>query len=67
MDRAAAIVRRGAHDETKHMSKDQDKIEHRHFEDKPDPGSRIFVMCAGALMIAAITFGLLNTFNVIHM
>jgi hypothetical protein len=41
------------------MSKDQ--------ENKPDPGSRIFVMCAGALMVAAITFGLLNTFHVIHM
>jgi hypothetical protein len=49
------------------MSKDQDQIEHRRIEDKPDPESRIFVMCAGALMVAALTFGLLNTFNVIHM
>ncbi|MET0669458.1 MAG: hypothetical protein ABWY66_05610 [Xanthobacteraceae bacterium] len=49
------------------MSKDQDKIEHRRVEDKPDPGSRVFMLAAGALMIAAIAFGLLNTFNVIHM
>jgi hypothetical protein len=42
------------------MSKDHDKT-------KPAPGSRGFMMFAGALMIAALTFGLLNTFNIIHM
>jgi hypothetical protein len=49
------------------MSKDQDKIEHQHIEDKPDPEARVFVMFAGALMVAAITFGVLNTLNIIHM
>jgi hypothetical protein len=49
------------------MSKDQDKIEHRRVEEGPDAGSRLFVLVAGAMMVAAITFGLLNTFNVIHM
>lgn len=49
------------------MSKDDDKIEHRRVEDKPDPGARVFVIVAGAMMVAALTFGLLNTFHVIHM
>ena len=59
---------RGARsDERKQMSKDQEKIDHQHIEEKPDHEARIFVMFASALMIACITFGVLNTLNVIHM
>ena len=47
------------------MSKDEDRLEHQHVQ-KQARESRIFVMCAGALMVAAITFGLLNTFHFIH-
>jgi hypothetical protein len=49
------------------MSKDDNKIEHRRVEDKPDPEARVFTMVAGAMMVAAIAFGLLNSFHVIHM
>jgi hypothetical protein len=42
-------------------------LEHRHIEERPDPHARTFMLFAGALMIAAITFGLLNTFHIIHM
>ena len=49
------------------MSKDNEKIEHQHVEEKADPQSAVFVVCAGALMVAAIAFGLLNTLGVIHM
>lgn len=49
------------------MSNDHDKLEHRRVEDKPDPEARVFVIVAGAMMVAALTFGLLNTFHVIHM
>ena len=48
------------------MSKSQEKIDHQHIEEKPDPEARVFVLVAGALMIACITFGLLNTLNIIH-
>ena len=52
------------------MATDQqpEHLETQHIEEKINPEeSRIFVMCAGALMVAEITFGLLNTFHVIHM
>ena len=49
------------------MTKDNDKLQSQHIEDKADPESRIFVLVAGVVMVAAITFGVLNTFNVIHM
>jgi hypothetical protein len=54
-------------EDRKQMSKDQEKIDHQHIEEKPDPEARIFVLFAGALMVVCITFGLLNTLNVIHM
>jgi hypothetical protein len=51
------------------MSKDHepDQIEHQHVEEKADPQARIFVLVAGAMMVAAIMFGVLNTLHVFHM
>jgi hypothetical protein len=46
------------------MSKE--KIEHQHIEEKADPEARVFVLVAGALMVACLAFGLLNTLNIIH-
>jgi hypothetical protein len=44
-----------------------DEIKHEHIVEKVDPEARIFVLVAGALMVAEIGFGLLNSMNVIHM
>ena len=51
------------------MSKDHEpeKIEHQHVEEKIDPQARAFMFFAGALMVAAIMFGVLNTLHVFHM
>lgn len=49
------------------MSDKPEQLEHQHVEEVKDPEARIFVMVAGAMMVAAITFGVLNTFNIIHM
>ena len=44
-----------------------ENLDHERIEQRPDPQARIFVLLAGVLMVAALAFGLLNTFNVIHM
>ena len=49
------------------MSEQPEQIVHRHVEETKDPQAYIFVLAAGALMIAEIVFGLLNSMNVIHM
>ena len=49
------------------MSQDSDKNEPQRVEEPMDPQARIFTIVAATLMVAEITFGLLNTMNIIHM
>ncbi len=49
------------------MPQEADKIEHQRVEETADPQSFMFTMVAGALMVAEILFGLLNSMNIIHM
>jgi hypothetical protein len=49
------------------MSTNQENLETQHIEEQPDPHARIFVIAVAVLMVAEITFGLLNSLNVIHM
>jgi hypothetical protein len=50
-----------------HKDDNPDQIKHEHIVERVDSEARIFMMVAAALMVAEISFGLLNSLNVIHM
>ena len=49
------------------MSQESKSPEPKPPEPRQERETRVFTFVAGAMMVAAITFGLLNTFHVIHM
>jgi hypothetical protein len=49
------------------MSAEQENLETQHIEERSDPQARYFLIAVSVLMVAEITFGLLNSLNVIHM
>ena len=49
------------------MSKESDSAQDHRENERTQREARIFMFVAGTMMVAAIVFGVLNSFHVIHM
>ena len=49
------------------MSQQPEQLQHQRVEEVKDPHANTFTLVAGAIMVAEIAFGLLNSMNIIHM